>query len=169
MNITEYAMFKKMSGGGGGKREGTAIKAGEVYEKIYFNTNNTSAETANILSQLTYVDAGLGDPVYPVYANTSDGENGTFLFIMNFQNGFYQIMEAKSISTMDGACYFINDSDHSESNGWCYWIDSPSIDVPMLVAGIPVIAYGISLTDLQGLPIGAENDKLKNVISATPF
>ena len=170
MNITELALHKKLFGGGGGKREGTAIKAGEVYEKIYFNSNNSMEETRAILSQLTYVDIGIGDPVYFVYGNTADGVNGTFLYIEDLEDGVYQIMEMKNISTRECVCYF-SVGECRESNSWCYWAGSQDaeIQIPMLIAGVPVYAEGQSLTDFMGLPIGTDNEKLKNVISATPF
>ena len=47
MNITELALYKKLFGGGFGKLEGTAIKADELVEKVYFNIYNTVEETNN--------------------------------------------------------------------------------------------------------------------------
>lgn len=174
MDIFELAKAKKMFGGGGGKREGTAIKAGEVYEKIYFNTKLTYPEIYDIVASLNFIQTPLySNPIYPIYANTGDGSTGTFWLAIQ-GNGYYQISEIYDISNPDdGVCYWyfggFNDG-FNKTNGWRYWTEYPiSLDVSMLIAGVPIYSNGVSLTDFSGLPIGTENEKIKNLISATPF
>ena len=77
-------LINGLFGGGGGKREGTAIPVGQPVSKIYFNTNNTIEETNAILSQLTFVDLGFGSPMCLVYANTIDGDVGNYIAVSKY-------------------------------------------------------------------------------------
>ena len=149
--------------------EGTAIKAGEVYEKIYFNTKNSIEETNAILSQLTYVDIGIGVPVYFAYAKTADGDTGTFVLIIN-DGSDYQISVASSLSQARQWDLYYSDTTQKNHNGWepVYPYESYK-EIPLYPTFVDVYEGGQALTDLQGLPIGAENEKIKNVLSITPF
>ena len=178
MNITEYAIAKKLFGGG--KRTGTAIKAGEIAERIYFNIHNSVEETNAILSQLTYIQTPLSEvPLYPVYANTNDGDYGSFIFICKLPafgeppyDNEYQIVEILSVSQGYSASYYgVSVTEHGVYNGWGCFVKHDGLipDEYVLPMGIQLYTKGYSLTDFSGLPIGAENEKIKNVLSTTPF
>lgn len=163
MDIFELAKAKKMFGGGGGKREGTAVPVGERVEQIYFNTNSTKEETDAILSQLTYIQTDLFPyPVYPIFM-LSDG--GTFsqpiyLFAVNL-GGEYNIRGGVDISS--GETFVIYNSREMAGNGWA----SNLGDVVVMTAA--VFARGEGSTEFIGMPIGTENEKIKNIVSITPF
>lgn len=176
-DIFELAKAKKLFGGGGGKREGTAIPVGQAVEKIYFNTNNTIEETNAILSQLTFVDLGFGSPMCLVYANTIDGDVGNYIAVSK-NNGNYDIMLITSITQENGPTHTIYSSTREAGgcNGWinaeanafyyqgAYWSQRIYFSNAM-----EMLNNGENLTDFQGVPIGAENEKIKNVLSITPF
>lgn len=174
MNITEYAIAKKLFGGGGsGKREGTAIPVGVPIDRIYFNINNTPEETDAILSQLTYVEGAFDLPVYAACACTTDGNIGTFIavFALDGQDaGHYSIMLFDSLTTLNQVTIYYSGA---AEEGWQYnsWIKGdgfrsyPGYDTTVNSLGVNMP----SLTELMGLPVGAENEKIKNVLSVTPF
>lgn len=171
MDIFELAKAKKMFGGGGGKREGTAIPVGQAVDMIYFNCHNTMDETNEILSQLTYVDIGVGSPVYIAYAALESETSGDILAIFEIDHDAkrYQIAKITDIATAAYTAYFWGGSDNG-ANGWGIEMEQPVLMyIPALMAGIPVISWYQPLTDLMGVPIGAENEKIKNVLSITPF
>lgn len=167
MDIFELAMAKKLFGGGGGKREGTAVPAGTVVEKIYFNTGNTKEETEALLSQLTFVETPFAaDPIYPVYAQTADGDSGRFLFVVKITGG-YAIAFSESLSA-DETCFVFYSYYEESANGWVYM--PQGVPTNILPTGVQLTGgSGLSLTDFNGLPVGAENEKIKNVLSITPF
>lgn len=161
--------------GGGGKREGTAIPYGQPVERIYFNTNNTQEETRAILSQLTFVQTPLMEnPIYAVYANTEDGNLGSFLFVSKSEGDpdHYEISEVKNIEKVDVLGYFWSGSSTID-NGWELQValsgGSAYARISTLLEGVGVCNWGTTLTDFGGLPIGTENEKIKNVLSITPF
>lgn len=179
MNITELALYKKLFGGGGGKREGTAIPYGQPVERIYFNTEKTKAEIDAILSQLTYVDVGLGTPVSMIYANTLNGDVGNYIYAAN-NNGTYEIILLMGLTAETAKQYTIYNSDFDSPGGW--WTHSELVfqyevnghnqgvyQTLMIPYAMEVIGIGTTLTEFMGVPIGAENEKIKNVLSITPF
>ena len=177
MNITELALYKKMFGGGGGKREGTAIPYGQPVERIYFNTENTKEETDALLSQLTYVEGILNCPVHFIYANTLDGNVGNFIFVMNTGTG-YEITLLTALTETSGAKEYTIYASNSDviNNGW--WTNGDTVFTHNSVAwmqtlwvpnSMEVIHSGETLTEFMGVPIGTENEKIKNVLSITPF
>lgn len=175
MNITELAMAKKLFGGGGGKRGGTAIPVGQPVERIYFNIHNSIEETNALLSQLTYVQTPLMEhPICAIYANTADGNSGSFIFATKEGEDEYGIWEVWDIANNEGIRYFDKPNtamgEKVYFNGWekRYKLSS-HYGYYMLPSGIEVFAGGQSLTDFSGLPVGAENEKIKNVLSITPF
>lgn len=175
MNITEYAIAKKLFGGGGGKKEGTAIPAdGTPVDTIYFNTNLTIAETDALLSQLTYVQTPLlSYPLYAIYANTTDGNVGSFVIAVKLSNGKYEMCEIRNISASASWTFYDSAAgDKYDFNtgflakkgfGDSDWLDG----VP--ITKMHVYPLGQALTDFNGIPVGAENEKIKNMLSITPF
>lgn len=167
MDIFELAKAKKMFGGG--KREGTAIPAGQPVKRIYFNIENTKEETNAILSQLTFVQTPLMDyPLYAVYANTEDGDLGSFVYITDEGEGMYHIGVVYRISTSIANAFYSSENYSGNYNGWLPANDSET-GFPVIVGVLPVFHAGQTLTDFNGIPVGAENEKIKNVLSITPF
>lgn len=183
-NITEYAINKKLFGGGGGKREGTAIPRGVAVDRIYFNTENTIKETNALLSQLTYVQTQLLEhPICAIYANaaTEAPYYGSFIIAIKVSDSEYWLAEISNIT--DALSYnFYNSSYYKwkKTNGWknlyktevaygdnaiCGYMWITSMFVLKELGEMPFTP----LTEFMGIPVGAENEKIKNVLSITPF
>ena len=173
MDIFELAKAKKLFGGGGGKREGTAIPVGQAVERIYFNLNNTIEETNALLSQLTYVQTPfMENPLCALYANTADGDSGSYIIAVKEGDDNYSLIEIFSLSDMDHWEFFNKRYSSDGFNGWLGILKSEQVFGSHSVAGIGgmnVSFSGITLTDFSGIPVGAENEKIKNVLSITPF
>ena len=163
MNIVEYAKLRKMLGGGGTPSKPTAIPTGKVVDKIYFNANLSNEQVDAYLSQLTYVDIGVGNPLNLLYVQTSDYNGGIFVFAGKFDDG-YGIFCWNTVSTQSGTVMYTSTS---------------GVAHDQLISGdtkvfIPYVQYDLTceepiLNDFMGVPIGAENEKIKNVLSITPF
>lgn len=169
-DIFDLAMAKKLFGGGGGKREGTAIPAGEEVNLIFFNLANTTEQTNALLSQLTFVETPLLTyPIYAVYANTEDGNKGDFIIVVKVEEDRYNITKITNIA--QSVDYPIYDTEVADDryNGWTV-VHGGSEATYGFIGASPIITKdGQSLTDFNGIPVGAENEKIKNVLSITPF
>ena len=151
--------------------EGTAIPVGEPVERIYFNTNLTIEETNAYLSQLTYVQTPLADvPISLIWACVNESLDGHIFFATDIGDNRYEIYYMNSMAN-DIQVYIFSTS------GWWYIpltsLGANSVYPPdFLVNGMSfkVTPSGsFCPTDFQGLPIGLENEKIKNVMSITPF
>lgn len=92
MDIFELAKAKKLFGGGGGKREGTAIPVGEHVDRIYFNTELPVEEMRNYLSQLTYIQTPLlGAPLCALYAKPTSEYTGIYIIAVKISDTEYSI------------------------------------------------------------------------------
>lgn len=144
--------------------EGTKIPIGTWVGTIYFNTGNTVAETNELLGRLTYVQTPLlPRPIYPIFAYTSDGVTGVFIFAVDMGGGEYNITWASDLSGSSYVDIFQGQIDNV-NNGF----------IMMGVGGITALFNGFninfsSLSDFSGLAVGSENEKIKNVMSITPF
>jgi hypothetical protein len=164
--ITREEYFLSKITGGGGSVEGTAIPVGVPVEKIYFNTALSVEETNAYLSQLTYVDIGFGTPINILYAQTSDGNEGTIILARRVEGGYSinivgNVSEGKSDAVFVGGANGIGWSSHRLENV----TDTVYCHFNM----IDIVNISPVLTNFNGLPIGAENEKIKNVLSITPF
>lgn len=148
--------------------KGTAVPIGKPIDKIYFNTSLSTQETINYLKELTYIQTDLlPTPIYcPFIMDTGinlsefvavliakNAQNDYSLFVVNSKltgNG-YELQGSKSIFLAIG--------------GWHLEI---TVGVDGSVNELNAL-NNPSLSDFQGLPIGLENEKIKNVISMTPF
>lgn len=144
--------------------EGTKIPIGTWVGTIYFNTGNTVAETNEILGRLTYVQTPLlPRPIYPIFAYTSDGMSGVFIFAVDMGGGLYNITWASDLTGSSYVDVFKGQIDNA-NNGF----------MTLGVGGITALFNGFdvnfsSLSDFSGLAVGSENEKIKNVMSITPF
>ena len=178
MDIFELAKAKKMFGGGGGKREGTAIPVGEVVDRIYFNTELPVEEMRNYLSQLTYVQTPLLEsPLCAIYAKPTGDNTGIFIFATIARDNEYSIECVTNIVTQEFATlYFTVSADDSGKNspsynGWqkAYRFKQSNAEEQFDIGVDSLGVFGASITDFNGIPVGAENEKIKNVLSITPF
>lgn len=174
MNIMEYAKFKKMFGGGGSPAsvEGTAIPMDYVPKFLYFNINNTPTETNAYLSQLTYVQTDLYE--YPIsgicgYYLTETNMLGICAERVPDGEAFnYKIHVMTTTSATE-----IYDSSNEHWVEWNNGFNEANQDTyayfsyKMMYCGYPMDAS--ILTEFMGLPLGLENEKIKNVLSITPF
>jgi hypothetical protein len=161
----EEYFLSKITGGGGSPAivEGTAIPVGAPVDTIYFNANLSNEQIDAYLSQLTYTDIGFGNPVSLLYAQTSDYNSGIFLFVSQGYDG-YAVLCWNTISNQYGAIMY------SSTVG----IPNEQYNTEHSKVSIPYVQYDITceepvIIDFMGLPIGAENKKIKNVLSITPF
>lgn len=175
MDIFELAKAKKMFGGGGGKREGTAIPADAVVDRIYFNTNNTREETNAILSQLTYIEGVMEYPVSLIYANLDENYEGDCLYAIKMthptQGEIYGIAYTLYAGGTETVLFGALDSSAFE-NGWMKGYESYGSGEYNGAVGLQFMELqkkGQPVTDFAGLPVGAENEKIKEVLSITPF
>lgn len=174
MNILEYAKFKKMFGGGKGSVapvEGTAIPVGEAVGRIYFNTNLSVEETNEYLSQLTYVQTPLYEyPISVIYAEQNgDQICALFATLITTDKNDYQIMVTSDIRIEPMLLFNSRGVDRWRNNG--FRVEPNDLTTYAYAVETNSIAWEdyIALTDFNGLPIGAENEKIKNVLSITPF
>lgn len=174
-DIFELAKAKALIGGGG-KRTGTAIPADAVVDRIYFNTNNTREETYALLSQLTYIEGVTEYPVALIYACCDETYTGDFIYALKIQHpayGYaYMINYARNLVAVNGCTLFGYISNDAFENGWSKTREYLIQDSGTAILGaqfLELTKTGQPLLDLQGLPIGTENEKIKNVLSVTPF
>lgn len=144
--------------------EGTAIPVGEPVERIYFNTNLTVEETNAYLSQLTYVQTDLFEsPIACPHIMSYDSETVIAIIIekdaawANYAITIYRVNFSDSSKN-----YYLKIYDDG-------WYIERALSVDCSINGYWVGLSYPSLTDFNGLPIGLENEKIKNVMSITPF
>lgn len=169
-----HLLAEDMANGGGANVEGTAIPVGEKVKKIYFNTNLSVKETNAYLSQLTYVQTDLLPyPICAIYARTADGVTGIFIIAVKVDEEWYELSVITDIVNKYAINIYSPQSLTENNNGWYYSsYGVGSNDNRLYIGGGNVVfdgTDGIALTDFNGLPIGAENEKIKNVLSITPF
>lgn len=172
MDIFDIAKAKKLFGGGGGKREGTAIPRGEDVTRIYFNTHNTAEETTAILSKLTYLQTPLFEyPVNVIYATNYAETVCCIILAVKIGEDRYVLTEVNDIVSKNSFDFF-NTAIYSENGGWgeakVKGIYGNLLDL-VFAYSMRVLPSGVPLTEFNGIPIGAENEKIKNVLSITPF
>lgn len=138
---------------------GTPVpNSGEVGD-IYFNTNLSNSEYYEIVNKLNFIDASTigasGFSFYPVYATLIGGSIPYVLAFKKFSDTDIDLAMV-NFSTMQATIdFFIGDE------GWQQFAN------PQLGSVYdPPLQF---LSELSGLPIGSENDKLSSLISTTPF
>lgn len=173
--ITEMAINNALFGGGGGKREGTAIPVGQHVDRIYFNTELPVEEMRAYLSQLTYIQTPpSAAPSCAIYVNTANGQTGIFVIATKISNNDYAILCITNVANGEFASLYstnvVDSQDQGYYNGWqkAYnFAYAGDVQLDLTVNSIAV--NGTSIADFSGLPVGAENEKIKNVLSITPF
>lgn len=179
-DIFELAKAKALIGGGG-KRTGTAVPRGVAVDRIYFNTSLTPEEVNSYLSQLTYYDSGgviEGGQVAVIYASFDENYKGHIIFVATAEHpnygNIYFIYYRNTISgTYNEFAIFTDERYASEElsvNGW--YGQRMELAYSTIMFGcnlIELVPKGQPMDSLGGVPVGAENEKIKNVLSITPF
>lgn len=170
--ITREEMFLSKITGGGGSVEGTAIPVGVPVEKIYFNTSLSVEETNAYLSQLTYVDGITAYPCYIVFANS----RGFGIGVEKQEEETYHIFHLyfEPNGEVWRATYFKEEwstlvTEVKYGEGYNTRFSATIAVTPSVIFDFNNNSLGTSLTDFNGFPAGAENEKIKNVLSITPF
>lgn len=176
-DIFDLAIAKKMFGGG--KREGTAVPADKSVERIYFNTANTREQTNALLSQLTYIEGVMEYPMHIIYANSaiSTSKGWADCLILALKDGDNYMLEELFMNSGGDidAQYFYNsnNAEWEQTNGWYgapkNWYDGLQCDFYSVDSIFVACAGSLNSSAIDGIPIGAENEKIKNVLSITPF
>lgn len=170
----EYFLSKIIGGGGTAPVEGTAIPVGVPVEKIYINLNNTLEQTKEYLSRLTYIQTPFFDvPICPIFVYMGDSINGVFLFAIQYNNDSndYGIGAVSSLQQEGylGLYCGLKEEQYNRHEG-IIGSNFSTAGITYYLKGFYIDTLGaISLTDLNGIPIGLENEKIKNVLSITPF
>lgn len=132
---------------------GTEVPSSGLVEKVYFNTTLSAEEVNKILRNLEYVEGVLGFPALAI-ATTADMSSG--IVIGNWSTGTY---EAYSILTGSGECIYSFSNIPGEEaviDGW--QMNTYDLNIENMLS---VLAPQVGMT--------IQNDKLKNLISSTPF
>lgn len=149
--------------------EGTAIPVGEPVERIYFNTNLSIEETNAYLSQLNYVQTPLNEmPLNVLYASSDGGELFALIAFEAGEEGYYISLLRSSISVSPFSSTWVF---RGNAYGWNVILENNSgyYDIVGSISSASEYEGYSPLTNFQGLPIGLENEKIKNVMSITPF
>lgn len=181
MNITELAIYRKMFGGGGSPApvEGTAIPTGYTISHIYFNKNNTIIQNAQYLSQLTYIQTDFFEhPICGIYGMLVN-DKPVIIFASKEVVNDYETADIFRVQILLGENLYDlfvgsrlenwNLQNHIVNNGFI----TSDMDLMVVFSDGVELAKGVEgrvpLTDFNGLPLGVENEKIKNVLSITPF
>lgn len=125
---------------------GTAVpNDGTFVENIYFNTALSADEVVSILSTLTYIDIGQTTDV-SLLACKSDASL-SICAGHNKENGSYTLVD---LIADDGIYWF------DSTTGWNADFNGT------------LLFNGETIAELEGVPIGAGNDKLVDIFSITP-
>lgn len=124
------------------KYKGTQVLNTGTLEYLYFNTLLPNSEIDNILSTLNYYEGDFGELVYPVAISTY----AEISLIVDKYGSEYSISVSGQLEIYNSLTGFTNEFEN------------------------PFNAYGIPLdSELQGIVIGNENDKLSSLFSTSPF
>lgn len=153
INASNFASeIASISGGGGaviktiGGWQGTAVPNSGTISKIYFNTNLSIEETANILNSVDYISTD----GYSVCINS------------DFSKNIFIIAGAKYPIVFNAATYepyFVGDEE-----------TAAEIGITNLGWQINELEFNDTpLNEMEGIPIGTNNNLLSSAISTTPF
>ena len=141
--------------------KGTTVPNSGAIESFYFNTSLTQDEVQNILNNLSWIDASnlgqSGFEFYPVLAYMQ----GSYPYVLAFKK-YTEASGSHSIGDINGAIInfanmaTIQDFYIFASGGWQTFTNPYPINSTLL-------------SQLSGISIGAQNDKLSSFISTTPF
>lgn len=78
---------------GGELLEPTAVPISGMVEKVYFNFNVDVSKMVEVIKNLSFIDAGLGVPVYPIISNIA-GTDG--LLFVKIDDNFYYLQRGET-------------------------------------------------------------------------
>lgn len=139
--------------------KGTSIPNNSTVETIYFNTDISTDDFYSIVNNINFIDASVlglsGFSFYPVMAYLS----GSNPYILTFfkQSDSVITLELVNFSTNETVqSFFKTKYINFFGSGW-YTFSNPY-----------PIGYDV-LSTVSGVPIGTQNELLKDLISTTPF
>lgn len=129
--------------------KGTTVPNSGVVEKVYLNTNLSIEETVNIINLVDYTT----NDGYFVLGNV-DMSNGLAIVKINSSDEYPSITD-----TIGETFYFVGSQSLATELG-----------VPLGWQDVSLIIFNdTAINNMEGLPIGTENDKLSSLFSITPF
>ena len=149
--------------------EGTAVPTNQVVEKIYFNHYLSDEEWVSMLDTLTYIETPLLPiPICPIYFSST---GNPIIIIENHSTitrSVYNFTAITDISTQTftNLAQFQKVTDNMIDQYVHLWNTTISNSLNSDYS-YNANAYGID--NYSGLPIGYNNELLKNYISITPF
>ena len=145
-----------------GGKSAVPVDGTTVVDTIFSDTSKSIEEVDAILSQLTYIDGLLGAGVgsYILFYGTS-GYGDNIIFVNKITNPFGDGKDIYTIQTSDSSYLFYQNYD-TDGNTFGWLIE----DIPNgLRAGAPEFKINMaSTTEIQGMPVGAQNELLKDII-----
>lgn len=145
-----------------GGKSAVPVDGTTVVDTIFSDTSKSIEEVDAILSQLTYIDGLLGAGVgsYILFYGTS-GYDDNIIFVNKITNPFGDGKDIYTIQTSDSSYLFYQNYD-TDGNTFGWLIE----DIPNgLRAGAPEFKINMaSTTEIQGMPVGAQNELLKDII-----
>ena len=143
--------------------EPTAINPTGTYDKVYFNTSLSDDEVLQIIEKLEFVSFPYGESdgyanyVYAPYILTDFSNSIVILKSVNNNTASVNYMIVSFDNNLQVDEYY-----------WFYNVDFNSYGWQEFVNPIPFATVG-GVDNFDGLPVGQQNDLLKNLVSATPF
>lgn len=155
---------------GGELLEPTAVPISGMVEKVYFNFNVDVSKMVEVIKNLSFIDAGLGVPVYPIISNIA-GTDG--LLFVKINDNFYYLQrgethliasiskadtepeyEIKIIDNRDDSNFYKNDFTQPMEFGFENAVELATSSIPDYVNSNELLKEMISITPIQ--KIGGE-------------
>lgn len=158
------------SSGSGGNVTGTAVPVNANVDKIYFNNNVSADYWYSKLELLTYLETPyIPIPIYPITFSSDATKIILITKIFNdsehlfeYSIGIFNLNTMSSIELVEVGFTQIIINNNSLSGKIVIYNDS-------LVTNYSYQYGTYSIDEFNGLPIGNQNELLKDLISITPF
>lgn len=150
---------------GGEILEPTAVPISGMVEKVYFNFNVDVSKMVEVIKKLSFIDAGLGVPVYPIISNIA-GTDG--LLFVKINDNFYYLQrgethliasiskadtepeyEIKIIDNRDDSNFYKNDFTQPMEFGFENAVELATSSIPDYVNSNELLKEMISITPIQ--------------------
>lgn len=153
---------------------GTAVPISGMVEKVYFNFNVDVSKMVEVIKNLSFIDAGLGVPVYPIISNIA-GTDG--LLFVKIDDNFYYLQrggthliasisisgtepeyEIKIIDNRDDSNFYKNDFTQPMEFGFENVVELATASLPDYVNSNELLKEMISITPIQEIGGGATEE-----------
>ena len=155
---------------GGEILEPTAVPISGMVEKVYFNFNVDVSKMVEVIKNLSFIDSGLGVPVYPIISNIA-GTDG--LLFVKINDNFYYLQrgethliasisisgtepeyEIKIIDNRDDSNFYKNDFTQPMEFGFENALELATSSIPDYVNSNELLKEMISITPIQKIEGG---------------